>query len=292
MPAFLELAASGRVFIAGDLHGCYTQLQAILTHIAFNPAEGDCCILVGDLTDRGPDSIACLQLIEKPGFISVQGNHETMLLAAWQHTPLSEYCWCQNGGTWFYRLPADMQHHLKNTYTERISELPYAIEITTIDGLHIGICHADPVFPDWHQLRQALQTHEIIPTPLIEKLVWSRERLTLLQHTSTPPQVAQISHIDYCVMGHTPLRNTPVQHGNCIWIDGGAAFAGGTLTVMEATQPPRFYITRRPESRFDSALRLALPVHWHVNTDTNPARTPCQAHSVQSHNNSVPSAHS
>lgn len=241
MPAFLELTASGRVFIAGDLHGCYTQLQAILAQIAFNPAEGDCCVLVGDLTDRGPDSLHCLQLLEQPGFLSVQGNHETMLLAAWQHTPLSEYCWCQNGGTWFYRLPANTRQLLQDTYTTRLIQLPYAIEITTADGLHIGICHADPVYSDWEQLKHTLQNREPVPDEIVEKLVWSRERLTLLQHTRTHPQIGQITHIDYCVMGHTPLRNTPVQHGNCIWIDGGAAFAGGTLTVMEASRPPRFY---------------------------------------------------
>lgn len=35
---------------------------------------------VGDLVDRGPDSIGCLKLLEAPWFHAVMGNHEQLLL--------------------------------------------------------------------------------------------------------------------------------------------------------------------------------------------------------------------
>jgi serine/threonine protein phosphatase 1 len=34
-------------------------------------------------------------------------------------------------------------------------------------------------------------------------------------------------------MGHTPIRPTPFRKGNCIWIDSGAVFPSGYLSVLE-----------------------------------------------------------
>ena len=107
------LRVQGRTFIAGDLHGCLTPLESILAGLQFSADKGDVCILLGDLTDRGPDSPSCLQLLDKPGFYSIQGNHEQMLCAALRDgDALAEYCWVRNGGNWFYELPKAEQQQI------------------------------------------------------------------------------------------------------------------------------------------------------------------------------------
>jgi Calcineurin-like phosphoesterase len=65
----------GRDFIIGDLHGCQATLKTILESSRFDP-ERDRLISVGDIVDRGPDSIQCLELMDEPWFLMVLGNHE------------------------------------------------------------------------------------------------------------------------------------------------------------------------------------------------------------------------
>jgi len=70
----------GRDFVVGDLHGMYGTLQALLRYVDFQP-ETDRLFSTGDLVDRGPDSLKCLHLLEKPWFYPVLGNHDAMLIA-------------------------------------------------------------------------------------------------------------------------------------------------------------------------------------------------------------------
>ena len=70
---------SGKDYVVGDLHGCFELLERLLKQVEFNSAT-DRLFSVGDLIDRGPDSLRCLQLLEQPWFYAVQGNHENMLL--------------------------------------------------------------------------------------------------------------------------------------------------------------------------------------------------------------------
>ncbi len=67
----------------GDLHGCYDELQRLLERIEFNP-ESDRLWFVGDLVNRGPDSLACVRFVRDLGdhAVCVPGNHDLHLLAA------------------------------------------------------------------------------------------------------------------------------------------------------------------------------------------------------------------
>ena len=83
-PRIQRVAANsqGRDFVIGDLHGCLDQLQDKLNSASFAPERGDRLFAVGDLVDRGPDSLGCLKLLREPWFFSVLGNHDQMLLDA------------------------------------------------------------------------------------------------------------------------------------------------------------------------------------------------------------------
>lgn len=74
--------ASLRTVIVGDVHGCATELDALLDRVAFS--TGDRLVFVGDLVARGPDTLGVLDIARRTGAIVVRGNHEQNLLTPFE----------------------------------------------------------------------------------------------------------------------------------------------------------------------------------------------------------------
>lgn len=68
-------------YAMGDLQGCFTAFQRLIDLIRFDPSQ-DKLWLVGDIVNRGPDSLSLLRYIKQAGnaMIMVLGNHDMHLL--------------------------------------------------------------------------------------------------------------------------------------------------------------------------------------------------------------------
>jgi len=216
----LSNQTSGRTFVCGDIHGCFSLLEQKLEEVHFN-AETDWVICVGDLIDRGPESIRALEFLAKPWFYSVMGNHESMLLNVLSGNMSMMGVWMHEGGSWFNQV--DSPDQVSKWVTE-ISKLPIIIEVTTRHGV-VGIVHADiPPSLSWEEFVQKVKGGD-------EQAVFYALKGRSRAMRRVCEKVAGAWRI-YC--GHTFVPK-PRQLGNVWCIDTGAYLGSdnGKLTLME-----------------------------------------------------------
>jgi len=206
------------IFVIGDLHGNFELLMKKLRSVSFN-IETDLLISVGDLVDRGPASVSCLNLLSKPWFAAVRGNHEQFIIEYAEATDSfkknsNARLHLINGGEWFYDLSDYDQSH---AYT-LVKDLPYIIT-TTINNELIGFIHADIPAEDWNIIVSNLHKDYVT-----QQLIWGRTKISNNDNTT-------IKNIDKIYLGHTILRE-PKQLGNCYYIDTGAYYYNN-LTILK-----------------------------------------------------------
>ena len=99
--------------IIGDIHGCLSTLQALIS----KAGPVDEIISVGDLIDRGPDSLGVIQYCIENNIQVCLGNHELMMLDAmddwlgldhpYKRMGLLSSDWFNNGGSGVFEQLTD-----------------------------------------------------------------------------------------------------------------------------------------------------------------------------------------
>lgn len=217
-----------RLFVCGDIHGSYSKLMGALAEVRFDKTR-DQLIALGDLIDRGPDSMKVLRLLDEPWFESIKGNHELMLEQNYER-PADRGAYelhYNNGGAWYEDLTPDE----KTEAYERCLDLPLVMAVTTPTGRQIGLVHAEIPGNDWDEFLTMVDSeNESHQEAAWSTALWGRTKIKrVLSGVGVPPPVRGI---DMVYMGHTPSHN-PVQHANMRWIDTGACWDHGYLTMEE-----------------------------------------------------------
>lgn len=76
-------------YVVGDIQGCFSSLQILIEHMGFDVTK-DRLWCVGDLVNRGPESLSVLRFVKSLGSraVTVLGNHDLHLLAV--HAGIAE----------------------------------------------------------------------------------------------------------------------------------------------------------------------------------------------------------
>lgn len=67
-----------RILVVGDVHGCLEELKRLVDRAKVG--GGDEVTLVGDLVNKGPESIGVVRFCRENGIAAVLGNHDDYLL--------------------------------------------------------------------------------------------------------------------------------------------------------------------------------------------------------------------
>jgi serine/threonine protein phosphatase 1 len=228
----------GRDFVVGDLHGCVDALRYLLREIGFDGSR-DRLFSVGDLIDRGTDSLAAIELIDKPWFYPVLGNHEDSLIAV-ATGAMRRQAWYAIGGSWAETL-ADEQ---LRTLATRLARLPL-VRVVGEGERRFNVLHAEffGSDADLDAAEFADQTRS--------QMLWGRG----LALGNADPGLQRGLSPTYC--GHTPMRAVR-QIGSQIFIDTGAFASEGRLTIVEAGTDERWSVKERWAAS-EGARELALP---------------------------------
>jgi len=133
-------------FIVGDVHGYFNELKMILSH--WNPQE-EILIQVGDLIDRGKDSLKCIDYMmslqkkfpEK--VVVLLGNHEHMMLdyhykRKYDNALSYENTWLCNGGVMTLNNYRD-KHNKLLKHLVWMAALPTTWEDDDVIVSHAGV---------------------------------------------------------------------------------------------------------------------------------------------------------
>jgi len=209
-----SLNTQGRDFAVGDIHGCFSKLDAALRKVRFSPDQ-DRLFAVGDLVDRGPESAHVLEWLAQPWFHSVCGNHELMIWRNALGDPLPNVDLAAHDGQWLESLSESVQQRIG----ESLRALPLAMEVETAQG-PVGLIHADYPYDDWSTIQRGTLSAQDEETCL-----WSIARY----RTGYKQPVRNVRAV---VHGHMTVSNM-VQLGNVFFIDTGGWREGGKFTLLD-----------------------------------------------------------
>lgn len=243
--------------VVGDVHGCATELAALLTRLgwqlhydgsravgAVHP-DGRQAVFVGDLVDRGPDTPGVLRLVM--GMVAagtalcVSGNHEAKLVRALRGSKVTVSHGLAESLTQLEAEPEEFRKAAFDFMDGLISH--YVLDDGRLVVAHAGLKEAYHGRSSGRVRSFALYgdtTGETDEYGLPVRYPWAQE----YRGTAT------------VVYGHTPVP-TAEWVNNTICLDTGAVF-GGSLTALR--YPERELVSVAAEQEWYAPIRPLAPV--------------------------------
>jgi Calcineurin-like phosphoesterase len=131
----LETIPRSGILVIGDVHGCYDEMLLLYEKAIIENDRRlfDFVVLVGDVCNKGPKSIAVIRHLRKnhPRWLSVRGNHEHSVLKA--SLGLSDASLKQSKYSWLVLGDEGDDSENKATFSDEdlvwMANLPYTIRI-------------------------------------------------------------------------------------------------------------------------------------------------------------------
>lgn len=258
-------------YVLSDVHGHAAALEKALDMAHLGP--GDTLYILGDLVDRGPEPVRCLQLAkDHPRVKVLLGNHESMMLEALDHPEnlAAQQQWALNGGAiTSYQLDQlepeardgllDWVRDLPLFYTVEVGERLFALVHAGIDPQRVP-AHDGPW--DIRSLTGLLEAQEPQDLLWIRQGFWDEPTglldekgdgpVVIAGHTPTP--YARTMALDYTDSGDDDHGRSPVllvgltratdHYPDKVDIDCGAAmgYPHGHLALVDLTREKARYI--------------------------------------------------
>ncbi len=224
-----------RTIIVGDVHGCRTELEALLDRVAFG--SGDRLVFVGDLLARGPDSLGVLDIVRSTGAIVVRGNHEDKILQ-WQS---SRDAWIHGQGPArapLGRMHRDIARALRPTDWTLLETSPYWLDLPEHDlrVVHAGVQPGLDIEAHKPETLTRLRTLRVAGGAGREKARGRATRVLWGACYTGPPHV---------VFGHNAAPGLQL-HRWATGIDTGCVY-GGRLTALVLAEGQK--VPRSPNQR-------------------------------------------
>lgn len=229
------------IYVTSDLHGYpLAKFKELLSNANFS--DNDYCFVLGDVIDRGPESIDLLKwMMMQQNIELIVGNHEAMLLACSflfdeitdesldnlsEEDMASFNTWVFNGGRETLKQLSECDGETVIHIVDYLRDAPLydSVRVNNKDFLlvHSGLGKFDP--------------NKKIEDYSADELLWTRPKLTQKYFDDM-----------FTILGHTPThfygaehRGKAVKTPTWIDIDTGAAY-GGSPMLLRLDDMKEFY---------------------------------------------------
>ncbi|CAM0092123.1 NinI-like serine-threonine phosphatase [Vibrio phage D51] len=240
----IDASDKERLFLIGDLHGRYDLLTEFIKWSKLG--DKDLLVSVGDLIDRGEQSVECLShFLFADNCEAVMGNHDQLMVESLvDNNRQSDVTWLYNGGGWVL----DQNLNYMKGLALHVAQLPIYLDIKFGD-VQVGVTHAEFPFTSREHMLDARERNYRIANSVVDDEILDmmidqakENKLALWGRRQIREKAGRgILGYDYVVHGHTVTQNEideplAIQKVNQHWIDTGSCFSGGRQTIMEISK--------------------------------------------------------
>lgn len=238
-----------RTVFVGDVHGCFEEMRDLLQTLRYRPLY-DRLVFLGDLVDRGPDSVGVVRQVRylqsvNPYVYCVQGNHEEKHVRYQGHVQKFKASGKPNPMHFSEERAAE---HARFTPEEHawLRELPVWLRVSTGKqtwlATHAGVPTDKPL--------EEQDPKALVRTRFVEKDTgkYTTDKTPFTQPEGSVHWYERWAGPEHVVYGHhvhdkeRPKVTGPADGPRCFGVDTGCVFGGHltALVVSHESEMPMF----------------------------------------------------